>query len=1137
MINIDLNNNETSTLALPVFYKWQVSTDKGSSFVDMTNSPNSPSLSLTNIDGLKDDYQYRVIVTSGTSTVISKAAILQVYPKINITQQPVDQVAQSGNASFSFNASAPPNAIASYQWEYATKNAPTTFYPINNASGIIAQGDPIPMGLSLNNLTREDDDNLYRVQILAGFNNSFQKSTYSNTAKLDILGSPIIISEQPQDIFIPEDSDAVFVVTASTSDGSVLSYQWQESNDNGETYANIDLATANSLTINSLNKNQYKYRVIISSSDASVTSSSAVLHTGIELMSTSNVMDNTRLWGDPHLTLVSSKGAFARIDDNCCNAPILFFYVQYENGDAYKLIVNNRFRFNNSTSGPALISSIVAYKNGQIISPTTRNNKSTITPSASLSLESCTVAGATGWTYVQGRCLSLSTVASQSQLNDVNYARLINNTVKWITKNKTNPSILIISSGVTAQNTLLKDKLSSLTLAANITITTTSNLFTNANNILSQKDIVILQTPYYAPAMPDAGQRALLDYIKSGGGLLTTEWTLYSAALGRYNILGDAFPVYPTSLFKTRSPLRYIQNTADTIINNNLPDDFNFIGSNNGGSATEILVRTAKSGSTIFYHSEQCKSPETVVDVGGMLDFIDSTINDPNWGGIYHSPIIKWQNIINYSGKAKIGGVLYWILKSNIEYQKNPQDSAYAAWKSGLIGSNIDGYGLVMKPFGITRQMLTNAVSASDNSTAINSVTENISMSDKFWKNMTKLLRGLVPNDKPYIKNIIFITKQPSNRLGGIGGEVTFECVAKSTNQSAISYQWQQSTNNGQTFTNINGGTSSTLTIKNLTTTKNNTQYRVIISSPETNSKTSNTVTLNVIQSIAVSLFPTAQTAIGGYANFDVVASSTQGGSISYQWQTSSRADRGFSNITGEIYSKLMLKVTSTTQNNTFYRVTITDGTSSFTTNPVKLTAVPTLSIITQPKDFTTSNNTATFNVSAFGTSPVFGLSPTLTYQWQFSSNNRSWYNIPTNHAKYKNSNTSILSLINLTRNQNNNLYFRVIITNGSVSITSISAQLIISPTISSGLIIYSPTYKRVGSTDYVDVVLFVDASTSTGSLSYQWQQSTNSGRTYSNITGATSNIVGVKNIPKNSYTNYKYRVSISNSVESIMVY
>ena len=108
---------------------------------------------------------------------------------------------------------------------------------------------------------------------------------------------------------------------------------------------------------------------------------------------------------------------------------------------------------------------------------------------------------------------------------------------------------------------------------------------------------------------------------------------------------------------------------------------------------------------------------------------------------------------------------------------------------------------------------------------------------------------------------------------------------------------------------------------------------------------------------------------------------------------------------------------------------------------------------------------------------------------------------------------------------------------NGSVSVTSDSAQLTIAPTISSSSISYNPTYKTINNINYVDVVMMIRASTTSGSLSYQWQQSTNGGRAYSNITGGTYDSIAVGNIPKNSYGNYKYRVLVSNSIESTMVY
>jgi hypothetical protein len=1134
------NTKDTSAQVFPVIYKWQVSTDRGTTFADLINAPNSPSLSLSNINNDQDDYQYRVVITSGNSVVVSKAASLQVYPKINITQQPINQIAQNGNAVFSFNAVSPTNATTTYQWEYATKNTPTIFYPINNASGTIAQGDPIPMGLSLNNLTRADDDNLYRVKILSGFNSNYKKTYYSNSAKLDILGSPISITKQPTDAFASEDTEVLFSVEANTEDQSLLTYQWQESSDQGATFNNIDLETNNTLVINSLNKNQYQYRVQISSSDASINSSTATLHTGIELASAQSVLNNTHLWGDPHLNLVSEKGSFGRIDDNCCAQPIVFFYAKYPNGDSYKLVYNTKFS-TGTTSGPAVISSVQAYKNGQIINSTVSDSKSTITPSSDSELSSCTVAGVTGWNYLLGRVMSLSTVAAVAELNNDNYKQLIINCVKWITKNKTNPNILIFSSDNTEQNNLLKNKLASVTTLDKITITGLCAAFTNSNNILLNKDIVILQMPYYSAAVPDIGQNALIDYVSKGGGLLTTEWTLYCTARGCFNKLNSIFPVYPTPSFTAKSPIRYIKNIVDSTINSGIPDDFIFTGSNNGGSATELSINTAKTNSTIFYHSEQCKAQVNTINVGDLIEVIDQALDGGSSWGTYHTPVFKWKDKISYSGNIIIGGALYWIYKSYIDY-KITNNSKFNAWRSNIIGSRIDGYGLVLKPYNITRQMLTDAVTASDNSTQIQKITESIPLSDNFWKNMTKVMKGLVPDNKIYKKNTIYITKQPSNRLGGIAGSISFECVGNSTNKEVITYQWQASSNNGISFSNLgnnsqySGVKTSILTIKNLTSSMDSYLYRAVISSKEGNkaiTQNSHIVKLSIIQSISVSSFPTEQTALDGNASFEVLATSSQNTGIYYQWQKSIRSDRGFTNMTGETNSKLNLKVTSISQNNTYYRVIISDNLSSFTTNPVKLIAVPTLSISTQPNSVTTNQNTASFSVSAHGTSPFSVFDYSVFYAWQYSNNNRTWSNIPITHAKYKNSNSSTLNLIDLNRNQDDKLYFRVIIKNGTIFRVSNSAQLSILPTISSSSIIYTTSYQ----TTTVDVALRVDASSTTVPLSYQWQQSTNSGVKYTNIAGATTNAIGIRNIPKNSYNNYKYRVLISNSIESIVVY
>ena len=64
-----------------------------------------------------------------------------------------------------------------------------------------------------------------------------------------------------------------------------------------------------------------------------------------------------------------------------------------------------------------------------------------------------------------------------------------------------------------------------------------------------------------------------------------------------------------------------------------------------------------------------------------------------------------------------------------------------------------------------------------------------------------------------------------------------------------------------------------------------------------------------------------------------------------------------------------------------------------------------------------------------------------------------------------------------------------------------------------------------------------VGASSSIGVLSYQWQQSKDGGKTYSNLPNTNYNRITVNNITKKHYQYYKYRVLISNSIETITVY
>lgn len=1117
---------DTDIQAGPITYKWQVSTDSGITYTDLVNSPNSSTLSLTNISSAQDNYYYRVIATSGGLTIISDGAELSVFPTIDIVSHPQNQTIYDDDATFNILANISSGSQVSYQWEYSTHDNPNTFSPIIGATGT---------SVTVTGLNDTDDGNFYRAKIIAKFSDTYPKTVYSNPAQLDYISSPITISQQPQDLYLTNISDPeLFTVIASAN--SELSYQWQESADgiNFEAIPFTNNATLYSSSVdNVLNKNQYQYRVLISSADRSLYSSTVTLHTGIELPLIDNIYNNTYLWGDPHLRIQSIKGTLANLDDNSTIDPIVYFYVKYPDGNSYKVVYQNRFATTSATSGPAAIADIWLEMNGKKISGSELSlNKSTLTPSTDLVLNSCTFAGVTGWNYFSGRCLSFSTTAGKTNLTDGNYAQLLRNSIKWLCKNKINPSILLMSSGDSVQDNSLKNILTSLT---NKTINiTTLNTFNNSNNILSTTDVVVLQNNYNwnTQTLSDAGQNALKSFVTQGGGLLTAEWVIWNMAVGRLKILSDVVPVIPTSAYTTKSPIRYIQNINDTTLNSGVSSDFTFYSTNIAG--TETSITRAKTGATIFYHSEQCinNAGEKIISVGDILSIIYKLQGQWN-NKPYYNVYTRWNKTISYNGELTIGGVLYWTLKSLIEYKKNPSDTKFSMWKGGITGSKTDGYGLVLKPYGLTRQMFSNAVTAADGSTNLNIITEKIGLNNNFWKNMSKLLRGLKPDDKYYVKNVVYFTKHPGNRLTTPNVAVSMDAQAYSTSGDAVQYRWQISSNNGITFTNITNSTLYTgadtqqLNILKPSLSDNGKVFRLATTSPGAATKYSNHATLTVVPSIVVSTFPTAQTAINGKATFSVTAASTSG-ALTYQWQKSSYRYTGYTNIAGATTNALVLNVTSYSQHNTYYRVVLTNSTSSFITNGVLLTAAPIISITSQPANRTTNTSTATFSINTQITNPLT-TSLTTTYQWQVSSNNRYYSNIP-------NSNTTTLNLTGLTKT-NDKYYYRVVISAGNTRVVSEPAQLFILPTITATNITSTVTYYKLNNIDYADVTMTIGASSTGGTIAYQWQQSKDYGKTYSNISNTNISSITVKNIPKNSYAAYKYRVLISNPMETIIAY
>jgi len=180
------------------------------------------------------------------------------------------------------------------------------------------------------------------------------------------------------------------------------------------------------------------------------------------------------------------------------------------------------------------------------------------------------------------------------------------------------------------------------------------------------------------------------------------------------------------------------------------------------------------------------------------------------------------------------------------------------------------------------------------------------------------------------------ITTQPVSQTVTAGQNATFSVVATGT--PAPTYQWQESTDGGSTFTNISGATGTTLTRSNATVTMNNFRYRVIVTNVA-GSVTSNAVTLTVNTLPVITTQPVSQTITAGQGvTFSVVATGSP--VPTYQWQVSTNGGGTWTNAgTG---STLTLTNVTATMNNYRYRVVVSNSAGNVTSNVATLT-IPTI--------------------------------------------------------------------------------------------------------------------------------------------------------------------------------------------------
>ncbi|MFN9113521.1 MAG: hypothetical protein ACK5XN_25900, partial [Bacteroidota bacterium] len=266
------------------------------------------------------------------------------------------------------------------------------------------------------------------------------------------------------------------------------------------------------------------------------------------------------------------------------------------------------------------------------------------------------------------------------------------------------------------------------------------------------------------------------------------------------------------------------------------------------------------------------------------------------------------------------------------------------------------------------------------------------------------------------VVNNILITSQPTNAPPVCQGGVGTFTVTATGGVAPISYQWQYF--NGTSWNNVSNGaptgaiytgaTSTSLSVSGITSSGTY-DYRVIISSPGVGcvSATSNTASLTVINPIAVTLNPVANTTICSQGSVTYTVNATGGTpSLNYTWQYKNAIGNWVLPVAntpvGAVFSgqgTSSFTISGITASGTSeYRCVVSasgSGCANATSTTAFLTVVPDPSITAQPA----SNSSVCLNGTLTLSTIAANGTPSLSYQWYSNTTNSNTGGTPISGA------------------------------------------------------------------------------------------------------------------------------------------
>lgn len=160
-------------------------------------------------------------------------------------------------------------------------------------------------------------------------------------------------------------------------------------------------------------------------------------------------------------------------------------------------------------------------------------------------------------------------------------------------------SVYLIGGGDSSYNGIVRDALTAH--GQTVTVGDPYDTFDGATPLASY-DAVLLMPAFGGQGgdMPTSGQNSLLAYVNNGGGLVTTEWSLWlTGSGGRLATLSPCFPAVSDGTYDYYPSTAYSRDAVDPVIDYNLPDSsYTFSLADKGGTESQLTTQVLWDGHT-----------------------------------------------------------------------------------------------------------------------------------------------------------------------------------------------------------------------------------------------------------------------------------------------------------------------------------------------------------------------------------------------------------------------------------------------------------------------------------------------------------------------------------------------------------